>query len=530
MLIIFGQNLLQKKTTVAYYTLKHNFKINTMKSKKILLALALFINVLSFGQTNTFPATGNVGIGITNPKYKLDILTPVTGTETETYSGIQLHADHFGYIIEGGIKQKAGGTLKFSLNQGGTISEKFRIDSYGNVGIGTNNPTAKLDVNGDMKISGLLNLIGNNALHFSTFGGGFYMNDDSWLRTLGNKNFYHNTGIMRTDGVFHVGPNGNRLVVNELGNVGIGTSTPSAKLDVNGNGHFKVADDRSVVGALTIETNNGTNLKLGGNTTYSWIQSHNSKPLYINELGNNTIFNLGGGNVGIGTSDPVAKLTVKASPDGYPTPLKAISIWGPNSPADSNSARDLSWDFAAAGSASIRSYRGGSWDTYMQFLTSNVIGGNNPQIRMHINHDGNVGIGTTAPDQKLTVKGKIHAEEIIVDLNVPADYVFQKYYTGTSALKSDYVMPTLAEIENFTKKNHHLPNVPSAAAIQENGLSLGEMSNILLQKIEELTLYAIEQDKKAALQQQELDRLKTENENYKSLAERLSAIEKELKK
>ncbi|TRX40893.1 autotransporter outer membrane beta-barrel domain-containing protein [Flavobacterium restrictum] len=143
---------------------------------------------------------------------------------------------------------------------------------------------------------------------------------------------------------------------------------------------------------------------------------------------------------------------------------------------------------------------------------------------------GNVGIGSSNPDQKLTVKGKIHAEEIIVDLAVPADYVFQKYYTGKSELKSDYVMPTLAEIESFTKKNNHLPNVPSAQEIKQNGVLLGEMSNILLQKVEELTLYAIEQDKKAALQQQELNRLKAENENYKSLAERLSEIEIELKK
>lgn len=137
--------------------------------------------------------------------------------------------------------------------------------------------------------------------------------------------------------------------------------------------------------------------------------------------------------------------------------------------------------------------------------------------------NGKVGIGSTNPDEKLTVKGKIHAEEIKVDLAVPADYVFQKYYTGKSELKADYTMPTLAEIESFTKENHHLPNVPSAQEIQENGLTLGEMSNALLQKVEELTLYAIEQQK-------ELDRLKTENENYKSLSERLSAIEKELKK
>lgn len=113
-----------------------------------------------------------------------------------------------------------------------------------------------------------------------------------------------------------------------------------------------------------------------------------------------------------------------------------------------------------------------------------------------LNRLGNVGIGTANPDAKLTVKGNIHAEEIIVDLLVPADYVFQKYYTGRSALKSDYTMPTLAEIESYTKVNHHLPNVPSAKELQQNGVSLGEMSNVLLQKVEELTLYIIEQNKK----------------------------------
>ncbi|WP_313384637.1 hypothetical protein [Chishuiella sp.] len=109
---------------------------------------------------------------------------------------------------------------------------------------------------------------------------------------------------------------------------------------------------------------------------------------------------------------------------------------------------------------------------------------------------GRLGIGTENPDQKLTVKGKVYAEEVIVDLNVPADYVFQKYYTGKSDLKVDYVFPKLNEIETFVKENNHLPDMPSAKEIQENGLKVGEMNNLLLQKIEELTLLLIEQNKK----------------------------------
>ena len=110
--------------------------------------------------------------------------------------------------------------------------------------------------------------------------------------------------------------------------------------------------------------------------------------------------------------------------------------------------------------------------------------------------DGKVGIGTRNPDEKLTVKGKIHAEEVRVDLAVPADYVFQKYYTGASALKADYVMPSLEEVASFTKKNHHLPAMPSATQIQKEGLHLKQMTNLLLQKVEELTLYTIEQEER----------------------------------
>jgi hypothetical protein len=111
---------------------------------------------------------------------------------------------------------------------------------------------------------------------------------------------------------------------------------------------------------------------------------------------------------------------------------------------------------------------------------------------------GSVGIGTIAPDQKLTVKGKIHAEEVIVDLNVPvADYVFAK----------DYDLMPLHKVEEYLQQNSHLPDVPSATEIKEQGLSMGEMQNKLLQKIEELTLYLIEKDKEVQLLQNQVKAL-----------------------
>lgn len=119
--------------------------------------------------------------------------------------------------------------------------------------------------------------------------------------------------------------------------------------------------------------------------------------------------------------------------------------------------------------------------------------------------NGMIGIGTSDPDQKLTVKGKIHTQEVLVDLNgaVAPDYVFEKYYQGQSALKSDYQMLDLKSLEAFLKQNHHLPEIPSAQKLKEDGLELKKMNLLLLQKIEELTLYTIEQQKQLdALQDQ----------------------------
>lgn len=99
---------------------------------------------------------------------------------------------------------------------------------------------------------------------------------------------------------------------------------------------------------------------------------------------------------------------------------------------------------------------------------------------------GNVGMGTLSPDQKLTVKGKIHTEEVIVDLNIPApDYVFE----------SNYELLPLSEIESYVKQNKHLPEVPSSKDMQENGINLKEINLILLKKVEELTLHLIAMEK-----------------------------------
>ena len=107
--------------------------------------------------------------------------------------------------------------------------------------------------------------------------------------------------------------------------------------------------------------------------------------------------------------------------------------------------------------------------------------------RLRIDNNGNIGLGTTVipAGYKLAISGKIIAEEVMIKLqsNWP-DYVFKQNYN---------LMP-ICEVESFIKTNHHLPGIPNAKTVENDGVSMGEMQAKLLQKIEELTLYIIQQN------------------------------------
>ncbi|SNY94077.1 fibronectin type III domain-containing protein [Flagellimonas pacifica] len=124
-------------------------------------------------------------------------------------------------------------------------------------------------------------------------------------------------------------------------------------------------------------------------------------------------------------------------------------------------------------------------------------------------YTGNVAIGTSSVPSgyKLAVDGHIRTREIRVDQDTWPDYVF----------KEGYDLPTLKEVEKYIKEKGHLPNIPSAKEVETNGVELGEMNKLLLEKVEELTLYIIKQEN-------------SHKNELETLEKRISHIEKNYKK
>jgi hypothetical protein len=284
---------------------------------------------------------------------------------------------------------------------------------------------------------------------------------------------------------------GSNIYNSNSGNVGIGTTLPAAFLDI---GNPAINTLTSVLGRLP----EGNSVSYG---TYLGVRTTNTTPInsisfslehrFYGILNNAINFYRGGstvggfmtfatnngteqmrldqsGNLGIGTTTPIAKLSIDPGGPG--------GIWLGNSNAGYTGLM-LNLSSYTNGYATIQSVEsaGTAW--------GNII----------LNQSGgSVAIGTNNPQGYLfAVNGSAIFTKIVVKPNANwPDYTFERKY---------HLMP-LDSLSSYIDLNKHLPEIPNAEQIKQNGQDVGEVQRVQMQKIEELTLYAIDADKRAKQQ------------------------------
>lgn len=289
-------------------------------------------------------------------------------------------------------------------------------------------------------------------------------------------------------------------------NVGIGTTTPAHALDVNGNARFQGNNVYAGTGNIRLHGGTGGYVELLtqspsygvivrglGTTDFGNIEVENNTLAIGYKVSSGHIFVEQGGNVGIGVANPVTKFDVNGT-----ATVNYLTIDPQNN---------------ASGEGGELQLKGTTGNTTWQ------IDNLNGDVRMHagggewfvMNNAGKLSLsaGKAFPgNYKLYVRGGILSERVKVAIYNSgdwADYVFAE----------DYDLKTLPEVEQFVAENKHLPNVPSAKQMVENGNDLGKTDAILLEKIEELYLHMIEMDKRVKELEEQNQTLKRENKKLK---------------
>jgi hypothetical protein len=394
---------------------------------------------------------------------------------------------------------------QWSNGTGSNLNNIYNANNNGVVSIGTSNTAPPANANAKFYVTGGVSEL--NILVQSSLSGGAR----TYLTSLVGKS------SIQTDKDFTICTNSNgtsiwsdKFMLTGAGYVGIGTNLPGSVLTIEktplsaSGAHLLLGDPTATAGYASSKlVLSGAGIQHAG---LAWIPRYPSDKGTLNltfgasanpDANPVKVTFQSSGNVGIGVPDPKNILDVNgvgrfrrngSASEGLEIGGDALSLvgWGANNPY-------IQWVNA---DNTRQGYMG--WNTNRLSLV--LENGFNFTVEQ-----GNVGIGTTTPDQKLTVKGIIHTNEVRVDVNWPIapDYVFEP----------DYDLTSLADIESYVKENKHLPEVPSAKEMEKEGMNLKEMNLLLLKKVEELTLYLIEQNKINQSLQSKVQNLEMKVEN-----------------
>jgi hypothetical protein len=488
--------------------------------KKLLtLSFLLIISINLFAQ--------NVGINNTNPQASLDVQGDLRLRSTTLTLPAGLNNDVDLITQKSSVYMFAGGALGGAVITGFTGGIDGRI-----ITIFNNSTTASVQLN-DASFSVSPSAAANKILTGNGNNAVIYTNGSITLRYDGAKAKWIVMGSNYTDGLSTVtagsGPwsiTGNDIKNTNTGNIGIGVGalTPVNKIQIgNPPGFF------------------GNDIAIGNGTQgMSLYQSPTASVFYTN-----TNFAMmpasGVGNVGIGTTSPYRKLQVEgdalinheplvfvpADPGPFGGPAYftggvlniANNVGTKRMVIDGSQIQSLASFTGLTNALTLNPYGGNvgvrTGTTVLQnkfqignapgFFGNDIAVGNGTQAMsfsqgttasiwytntnfalMPASGTGNVGIGTTTPAEKLSVNGNIRSKEVVVELANWPDYVFDKKYN----------LPSLKNVEAYINEHKHLPNIPSAKEIETDGLKLGDVQKRMMQKIEELTLYIIEQNKR----------------------------------